>query len=558
MQGRIVEGSSAGGLLAKLDVGTSVEDVKLGNFAVVEGRHHVYFSLIADVKYQAVHPRFLVEAAEAEALTRDVLWGTAVFPVVALKPSLQMERETKDIKQAKTLPEHGSPVRDAREEDVFQVFGQPSETNFAIGRPLELEAPVCLDLPLLVQRSAGVFGKAGTGKTFLTRLLLAGLVRSGAGGVLVFDAHNEYGWEGTNQGGAKAKGLAQIFPGRVVLFTLDPDSSRRRGVRAEGDLNLAYRQITPEDILLLSSSLNLNPTAYETLVVIRNREGEDWFTRFMRMAPADLEEYAGETGLHAGALGALRRKLERLLGLPFLRESVPYDAVETILDYLNRGMHVVIEFGRTRELGYLLVANILTRRIHQIYVERMEEALATGRGEPRPLVIAVEEAHRFLDPAVSRETIFGTIAREMRKYNVTLLVVDQRPSRIDTEVLSQIGTKISCKLEDEADINALLAGAQDSQALKSALATLDHKQQALLFGQALPMPVIVRTRSYDEAFYRDVTAGVGAGSRAGMVAAGAEGVDATGEVAATGGLSDGRRPASAIEELFGDVEELNL
>ena len=41
------------------------------------------------------------------------------------------------------------------------------------------------------------------------------------------------------------------------------------------------------------------------------------------------------------------------------------------------------------------------------------------------------------------------IAREMRKYNVTLLVVDQRPSAIDNEVLSQIGTKLACLLDDE-------------------------------------------------------------------------------------------------------------
>jgi len=45
----------------------------------------------------------------------------------------------------------------------------------------------------------------------------------------------------------------------------------------------------------------------------------------------------------------------------------------------------------------------------------------------------IEEAHRFLDPATVRQTIFGTIAREMRKYFVTLLVVDQRPSGIDNE-----------------------------------------------------------------------------------------------------------------------------
>ncbi len=508
MEGHIIEGSSAAGLTAKLDESTSVEDVKLGNFAVIEGRRHLYFSLIADVRFQSTHPRFFVEAAEAEGLTRNVLWGTAVYPVVALKPSLQVDREQpEDVRPAKTLPEHGSRVRDATEADIYQIFGAPSDTHFAVGRPLDLETPVCVDLRKLVQRSAGVFGKAGTGKTFLTRLLLAGIVRSGVAGVLVFDAHNEYGWSGKKEGPAGAvqvKGLKQLFQSRVALFTLDPESSRRRGVRVDGELTLAYRQITPEDILLLSSMLNLNATAYETILAIQRREGEDWFAAFLRLDPADLEEYAKETGLHHSALLALHRKLERIRRLPFLRQEVPDDAVERIMGFLGRGMHVVLEFGATRELGYMLVANILTRRIHEEYVRRMEEAFATGGREPTPLVIAVEEAHRFLHPSVSRETIFGTIARELRKYNVTLLIVDQRTSGIDTEILSQVGTKMACKLEDEADITALLSGAQDAPALKNALATLDHKQQALLFGQALPMPVIIRTRDYDEAFYREV------------------------------------------------------
>jgi hypothetical protein len=73
-------------------------------------------------------------------------------------------------------------------------------------------------------------------------------------------------------------------------------------------------------------------------------------------------------------------------------------------------------------------------------------------------MITIEEAHRFLDPATAKQTIFGTIAREMRKYFVTLLVVDQRPSGIDNEVMSQIGTRITALLNDEKDIDAIFTG----------------------------------------------------------------------------------------------------
>ena len=169
-----------------------------------------------------------------------------------------------------------------------------------------------------------------------------------------------------------------------------------------------------------------------------------------------------------------------------------------ILDYLDNGTSVILEFGRYGNSleAYILVANYITRRIHANYVKRKEAALGRQADEPRQLVITIEEAHKFLDPLIARQTIFGTIARELRKYNVTLLIVDQRPSGIDPEVMSQIGTRITCLLDDEADIRAVFSGISGAGALREVLARLDTSQQALIMGHAVPMPVVVRTRTY--------------------------------------------------------------
>ena len=92
----------------------------------------------------------------------------------------------------------------------------------------------------------------------------------------------------------------------------------------------------------------------------------------------------------------------------------------------------------------------------------------------------------------------------MRKYFVTLLVVDQRPSGIDNEVMSQVGTRITCLLNDDKDIDAIFTGVSGAQGLRSVLAKLDSKQQALVLGHAVPMPVVVRTRAYDTKFYQEI------------------------------------------------------
>ncbi|MBF8299600.1 MAG: hypothetical protein HW397_649 [Dehalococcoidia bacterium] len=232
--------------------------------------------------------------------------------------------------------------------------------------------------------------------------------------------------------------------------------------------------------------------------------GRRWVSQFLAtQSKEELTSIAGELE-HEGTLSALRRKLETLLRFPFLTEGRHEDSVKSLLDYLDRGTHVVLEFGSYANnlTAYIFVANFLTRRLHHQYIERMEKSLGKKGLEPRPLVIAIEEAHKFLSPGLAGRTIFGTIARELRKYNVTLLVIDQRPSGIDSEIMSQLGSKITCLLENDRDIEAVLAGVSGGRELRSVLAKLESRQQALIFGHAVPMPVVVRTRSYDTAFYK--------------------------------------------------------
>ena len=102
----------------------------------------------------------------------------------------------------------------------------------------------------------------------------------------------------------------------------------------------------------------------------------------------------------------------------------------------------------------------------------------------------------------------ATRAARGLSFGVTLLVVDQRPSGIDDEVLSQIGTRISAQLNDEADIAAVLTGMSGATGLKGILAQLDSKQQALVMGHSVPMPVMIETRTYDETMWK--TFGYGA------------------------------------------------
>ena len=511
--GIVVGGSLSKGLEVKLDPQTVIEGLAVGRYVVVHGRTgRRFFSIINDVALDATNPQIERTPPDvSDPFIAQVVRGTSTFGRIHVAPMLVLEPGADEPKPVKTVPEHFSEVYEASPEEVALVFGREEQPGyFVIGEPLDMAGvPVTVNLERFVERSAGVFGKTGTGKTFLTRLLLAGIIQARVAVTLIFDMHNEYGWKSQDEARREVKGLRQLFDtGQVAVFTLDEESSRRRGSKTDGAVYISYDQIAPEDVDGLSALLALTDIQVGALYFLHRRLGGRWLARLLdEEDPLEELQDALEKGtLHGGTLGAIQRKLGLFRRFGFLRAAVPEDPVQRILEYLDRGVNVVLEFGRYGNSleAYILVANYITRRIHEHYVRRKEAALGGQGEEPRPLVITVEEAHKFLDPAVARHTIFGTIARELRKYNVTLLIVDQRPSGIDPEVMSQIGTRVTCLLDDEADIRAVFSGVAGAAPLREVLARLDTRQQALIMGHAVPMPVVVRTRSYDVAFYESV------------------------------------------------------
>lgn len=498
--GIVVGGSLSKGLEVKLDRDADIEETAVGRYVVIEGQSRRFFSMITDVLLDATDPRLAKTAPDmSDDFMREVMIGTSTFGLLHVSPMLVLEEGATEPKPVKTVPGHFARVVEATPEDVNVIFGdEKQEGFFYVGEPLDMDGiRIYLNLKRFVERSSGVFGKSGTGKTFLTRMLLAGIIKENVAVNLIFDMHNEYGWKSQDEAKSEVKGLRQLFPsGKVAVVTLDPESSQRRGSKVDFNVTIGYDQLEPEDVEMLQSIMGLSDVQVGALYAIHRRLGRSWIARLLSdERPQEMQDMIDADQIHEGTLGAIQRKLSMFQRFGFLRPDVQDNVVEKLLGFINQGVNVVLEFGRYGGSleAYILVANYLTRRIHRAYVER-KEAAQGGKDEPKPLVITIEEAHKFLDPAIAGQTIFGTIARELRKYNVTLLIVDQRPSGIDPEVMSQIGTRVTCLLDDESDIRAVFSGVSGAAELKNVLARLDTRQQALILGHAVPMPVVIRTR----------------------------------------------------------------
>lgn len=512
--GQVIAGSLSEGFTVRVHQGVLADDIKTGKFVSIVSGSTVFFSLITDLSLQVSHPDILLfPPTSQETILQKQLLSRDMYISIQLRPMLMVCGNNRQ--PVKTIPAHFSSVYEADKKDVMRVFGDEDDSNgayFRVGTPLDMSTPICIDLAKLTERSNGVFGKTGTGKTFLTRVLLAGLIKQRQAAVLIFDMHSEYGLQARCEGKGLSfvKGLKTLFPDRVAIFSLDPVSTRRRGGNPDVEVVIPYNAVFPEDILSLQYELNLHATAVEATYLIAARYKSDWLRALL--SATDIKEFAESVGAHPESVAALYRKLKRVEKLSFLQPLSVHEGIhsciEQMLAYIHKGISVVIEFGNyTDSFVYLLVANIITRRIHADYIARTEQFLGSQRAEdePQKLLICIEEAHKFLNPQAAKQTIFGTIAREMRKYYVSLLVVDQRPSGIDPEILSQLGTKISAQLNDEKDIQAVLTGMNASTGLKAILASLDSKKQALLFGHAMAMPIVIQPREYDQIFYQEMS-----------------------------------------------------
>lgn len=540
--GYIVGGGLKASLQARLTV--SPQTVQEGAFVVVESGGWLFYGLVTDLQLGSTDPRFADEQTENRLPPHlaKLLHGQTLYTNLEILNTLMMERGPEPDSPeydawfqrvmegeicpmpAKTVPQHHAEVRLARAGDIAEIFGKPGKGPFfRIGDTLEQGHPVCVNLDKLVQRSAGIFGATGTGKSFLTRVILAGLIQRGKTAVLIFDMHNEYGPDDTaSDTGLRVPGLKGKFPARVRMVGLGRGATVR-GRTPDYTLEIAESDITPEDVLMLSQELNLRETTPTTLEALRTSFGYDrWFHEFKHMcvnafnvdeegkrypAPDSVAAWAEGAGVHPGAAEALHNKLRRLFNAPYIVEEPAANALQQMINNLDNGQHVVLSFGtHETDLDYLFVSNLLTRRIRGVWEGRTNDYRSGHQGamQPRPLVIVVEEAHKLLNREMASQTTFSTIAREMRKYYVTLLIIDQRPSQIYDEVMSQLGTRITGWLGDSDDIQAVLIGLAGREALRGMLARLQPKEEVLMLGWGVPMPIVVHSRRYDDEFWEEL------------------------------------------------------
>ncbi len=142
------------------------------------------------------------------------------------------------------------------------------------------------------------------------------------------------------------------------------------------------------------------------------------------------------------------------------------------------------------------IPSIILNDIIGAVLRILYDAVFWGRKLPegaweRPLLLVLEEAHTYLGKKNSGTAADAVrrIAKEGRKYGVGAMVVSQRPSEIDTTILSQCGTMIAMRLANNTDRGHITGAASDSLKGLFEILPILRTGEAIIVGEAVSLPV---------------------------------------------------------------------
>ena len=431
-----------------------------------------------------------ISAAEVEAHGSPARIVLVVDLLGEIVPSAERPAQFRQGVSRHPIP--GAPVRATTTADLTAVYAQSSVSTIGIGSLYhDPTRPACVLIDELLAKNFAVLGATGSGKSCAVTLLLSTiLVDHPNARIIVLDPHNEY---------------AGAFGEHAELYNADNlqlpiwllDFEEAVGVLVRG--GTAQEQETQTIILK------------DAITRARRRHWSDTATSITVDTPvpfsaADLLRFIDE------AMGRLDNP----------DTSAPYLRLRTRLESLRSDRRYAFLFSESvairdtlsRIVGRLLRIPVngkpltiidlsgIPSEITDVVVSLVcrltfDVALWADREQLPPVLLVCEEAHRYV-PAT--ETIgFGAtaraitrIAKEGRKYGVSLALVSQLPSELSGQVLAQCGTVFAMRLGHYLDQRFMGTALPDAaRGMLSALPSM-RTQEAIVFGEGVPLPMHIR------------------------------------------------------------------
>ncbi|MFX1298995.1 MAG: ATP-binding protein, partial [Promethearchaeota archaeon] len=455
------------------------DDLRVGQPLVIESDKYLYYSLITRLYYSGneLAEKFantpftgLLPPPQIEGIRGNEFYGLADLMCLRLLPNkVREEIEYQEfIRGFDTIPPIFSIGREVTEEEIKFIY-RKSEYSDAVGMLRGFTYEVPIDFQLLVEKPYGLFGRTGIGKSILNKILCLYVLKHNTSQLLLFDMQGEYGLVSRAD---NTKGLAFYFLNKIQIYRLSEVDKTEKVVDGAERFFVYKDTITSGDII--ASAQSLSEPSINTLIQIENLLRRE-IIMFNSLIDAIQNINADDYNINPLSLRALQNRIVPFERYEFLEErknSDQKDSLEHMFDRVMEGKSIVVDFAKygINTHLYLFIANLITRRLYDMYSAKENES------ELPPLVVVVEEAHKFLKSGIIRHTIFDKIARETRKFQLTMAIVDQRPSQIDEEVYSQIANTFIMHMTDDKDIRRVVQTLPDSKKWRGVISGLQKRQ----------------------------------------------------------------------------------
>jgi uncharacterized protein len=350
-------------------------------------------------------------------------------------------------------PISGTPVVAATGADLTTIFAPTPRSNVRIGTlHHDVRQPAFVLVNELLRQHFAVLGTTGSGKSCAVSLLLSAILENyRMAHIILIDPHNEYG-----RVFGKAAELINIDNLQLPFWLFDFEEAVgilvRGGTVQEQEaqalilkdaLTRARRHYAGESHVATTLSVD-TPTPFRVSDLIR----------FINEAMGRLDK--PDTSMPYLRLKTRLESLrdDRRFAFMFSDWLVGQDALSQIVGRLLRipvsgkPLTIMDLSGVPSEIADIVVS-LSCRLIFDF-------AVWSDRGRMPPVLLVCEEAHRYV-PADNRIGFAATaraitrIAREGRKYGVSLALISQRPSELSAQALSQCGTIFALRLANELD-----------------------------------------------------------------------------------------------------------
>ncbi len=393
-----------------------------------------------------------------------------------------------------SYPPLDAPVTTVTLRDLAKVYARPRVSNVHVGRLRHnRKVPAFVLTDSLLGKHFAVLGTTGAGKSCAVTVILRSILDEHPHGhVILLDPHNEYA-------GAFADKAELLNPTNLQLpyWLLNFEEIAHVLIGNQSTEHSYSQTVILKDAILRAKKLFAGETA------------DDGYITVDTPVPYRLSDLSAALKEGMGMLNKSERTSSPYLSLIARTESLRVDkryafmfssiAVrDTMRQVLAQLVRIPVEGKPITIIDISGVPSEIVDVVVSVLFRLMFElAIWSERGAAPPMLLVCEEAHRYVpeeDGAGFAPTkrVIARIAKEGRKYGITLCLVSQRPSELAITSLSQCNTVFALRLSNEHD-QAFVARALSENArwLVDSLPSL-NTQEAVVVGDGVTVPVHIR------------------------------------------------------------------